>query len=190
MARALLCIALVALTACTGDGDGLNELRAETRRQRAVVRDLQEELGRAEARIRSMEREARKPPPPPAPGRFVDLWGGGPTMNGPFLALPRLGTFKWRCDLRNRYFRIVYANGGATTTVGYDTPGPGKQVTLHSGGTVGATVRAGQPVTWIVTHRHPPGFIRAHVSVTPAMSDHGKCFLAGVTVEEAGRPYD
>ncbi|HEV2756104.1 MAG TPA: hypothetical protein VG318_10065 [Actinomycetota bacterium] len=190
MTRALVCIALVVLSGCTANGDGVEELDAALRRERAALRDAQQDLGRAKARIQSMEREARRPPPPPAPGRYVDLWGGGPTMHGPFLALPRFGTFKWRCSVRNHYFRIVYANAGATATVEYDTPGPGKHVTLHSGGTVGATVRAGQPVTWRLTHRHPPGFIRAHVSVTPAVSKHDNCFLADVQVREAGRPYD
>ncbi len=190
MSRALSLLLLVALTACSGESSRLDDLRAELRRERAASRDLARDLGRAQAQIRSMEREARKPPPPPPPERFVDLWGGGPTIGGPFLALPRLGTFKWRCDLRHRYFRIVYVNGGATTEVSYDTPGPGRVATLHSGDSLGATIDSGQTVSWTVTHRHPPGFVRARVAVTPDRTPRGNCRLADVRVVETGRHYE
>ena len=190
MRRLLPALVAVLLASCAPDTGDADRLRARLREERDVTELLAGDLGRARANIRSMEREARKPSPPPDPARFVDLWYGGPTMAGTFLALPRLGVLRWRCNLRNDYFRILYLNGGATTTVAYDTPGPGKEATLHSGGSLGATIRAGQTVTWTITHRHPPGFIRARISVTPEVSDHGSCVLDRVELRATGRAYD
>jgi hypothetical protein len=189
MPRRLPVLVALLLASCTPDTGDADRLRAELREERDVAEQLAGDLGRARARIRSMEREARKPPPPD-PARFVDLWYGGPTMGGTFLALPRLGVLRWRCNVRNHYFRILYLNGGATTHVEYDTPGAGKRSTLHSGGTLEATIRAGQTVTWTITHRHPPGFIRARISVTPEVSDHGSCVLDRVELQATGRAYD
>lgn len=176
MGRLLPCLLVAALVAGCSPRDA------------APAGDLRSELAQARARIRALEKKASEPAPPPDPARYVDLWGGGPTMRGAFLALPRLGVLRWSCA--RGYFRIVYENRAATTHVAYDTPGPGRSSTTHPGDSVGATVRAGETVTWTITHRHPPGFIRARIAVTPERSPGGGCLLGDVELRETGRLYD
>lgn len=171
---------------CSGGSADLDRLRAEAEGSRAVAEELRGDLGRARTRIASLERSAAARPSPP--GGVVALGGGGPTMRGPLLALPRLGLFRWACG--PNYFRIVFEPGPATVRVEYDTPGPGQDRTVHPGASVGASIHSGQTVTWRVTHRHPPGFVRALVTVTPLRTDRGECLLSRVEVEQSARLYD
>lgn len=110
-------------------------------------------------------------------------------MRGPLVALPRLGLLRWTCD-RDYGFRVVFEGYGASVYVDYHVPGFNSARTIHPGQSLGATVAPGQSVVWTITHRHEPGFIRAHVEVTTARSKHGNCLIPEVRLRETGRLYD
>lgn len=186
MARLLPCIALVlTFAACNGDaqpptpGSRLAEARD-------ALRILGRDLAEARDRIDELEQQAVV-----EGDRYVDLRGGGPTMRGALLALPRLGTMRWKCD-DDFGFRIVFTPAGATVEVelDYETDAAGSHRSLHPGQTLGATFAAGETVRWTITHRHPPGFVRAHVDVTAERSKRGNCLLPSVGLEETARLYD
>lgn len=186
MARILPCIILVlAFAACNGDAQP-----GTPGSQLAEARDALKVLGRdlAEARDRIDELEQQAVV---ERDRYVDLWGGGPTMRGALLALPRLGTMRWKCD-DDFGFRVVFTPAGATVEVelDYETDAAGSHRSLHPGQTLGATFAAGETVSWTITHRHPPGFIRAHVDVTAERSKHGSCILPSVRMRESARVYE
>ncbi len=87
---------------------------------------------------------------------------------------------------------LVFTASPATVdvSVDYETADAGSHGPLHPGQTRGATIAAGETVHWTITHRHPPGFIRARVVVTADRTGHGECLLTGVSVEQTARPYD
>lgn len=185
MARLLLCIALV-LSACSDDAPRAKPVGSQLVEAREALQVLGRDLAKARDRVDELERQVVV-----ERGRYVDLWGGGPTMRGPLLALPRLGTMRWTCD-KDFGFRIVFAASGPTVDVDldYETDAAGSHRPLHPGQTIGATVAAGETVAWTITHRHPPGFIRAQVEIETARSKHGYCLLPEVRVVETSRLYD
>lgn len=172
----LACIAAaLAFVACQGSG------AAPAPRVDSLVADLREARDRIDELERQVVVERDR--------YLVDLWDGGPTARGPLLALPRLGTMRWTCD-PDYGFRIEFTDVVASVHVSYDTPAASRAGIVHPGDDVGATVRAGEPVTWTITHRHEPGFIRARVDVTAARGKRGGCLLPKVGVEETARLYD
>lgn len=190
MARILLCtVVLLGLTACTGAGDDAARERARTTTAdladaRGRVARLRDRLAEARDRVDELERQTVIDR-----DRYVDLWSGGPTVRGTFLALPRLGVMRWTCH-DNDGFRIVFEGRGASVRVAYDTPTASGARMVHPGKSLEATVGEGESVAWTITHRHKPGFIRAHVDVATARSRHGNCLLPVVRLEERGRLYD
>ena len=189
MARILLSILLVAgLGACNGDsghaeGERPPASSAGLVRAQAEIALLREQLADAKDRAEDLEREAAADA-----NRYVDLWTGGPTIRGQFLALPRLGVMRWTCG--DRGFRITFHGYGASVYVAYETADESRGRMIHPGRSLAATVAEGESAAWTITHRHKPGFIRAHVDVTTARSKHGNCLLPTFTVEEASRLYD
>lgn len=176
---------LLSLTACTGgpSDERADRLTADLADARARISRLDGDLAEARDRIDELERRAQVDR-----GRYVDLWTGGPTVRGTFLALPRLGVMRWTCD--GASFRIVFEGRGASVHVTLDAPDVSKARMVHPGRSLAATVSVGDSVDWTITHRHKPGFIRAHVDVATATSKHGNCLLPVVRVEERGRLYD
>ena len=191
MARIFLSILLVVgLAACEAGDDErdaalhgrVQALSATLEETRAQAARFERHLERERGRVRTLRDELERT-------RGVDLWTGGPTIGGTFLALPRLGTFDWTCD-DDRRFRIAFEGGGASVRVAYETPARADSRMLHSDDRMRAVLEAGQAMTWTVTHRHKPGFIRARVHVTTARSKHGNCLLPTVRLEERARLYD
>lgn len=178
MARVAMCIGLLlGLGACNAED-------ADEARLRERVAALSADLERARDRVDELERQTLV-----EHDRSVDLWRGGPTMRGVLLGLPRLGVMRWTCG--DGYgFRVVFTPAGASVHVSHHSPLAGAARMLHPGQSMGATIRAGESANWTITHRHPPGFIRAHVNVTAERSKHGNCLLPKVRMEETGRLYD
>jgi hypothetical protein len=96
---------------------------------------------------------------------------------------------RWTCR-DDDTFRIVFEGRGASVHVAYDAPGASRARMVHPGRSLTATVTVGESVAWTITHRHEPGFVRAHVEVATARSRHGNCHLPVVRLEERGRLYD
>ena len=193
MARLLLCLLLLVPVACSGGDDArLSARLADSRREiDALTADLEKARRRADearARAEELERDLIHRSDVDR-ARFVDLWGGGPTMSGPFLALPRLGVMRWTCDDRGR-FRVSVAAGGASVHASYDAAGRTASRMLHSARRLRATLAAGDTGTWTITHRHPPGFIRARVEVRTARSKRGSCLLPSFTVTTTAHLYE
>ena len=192
MARFLLSILLVttALASCdAGDDERDAALQGRVQALSATLDDtraraarLERHLERERRRVRTLRVELERT-------RGVDLWTGGPTIAGTFLALPRLGTLDWTCDDARR-FHVTFGAGGASVRVAYETPARARSRMLHSDDTMRASLAAGEAMTWTITHRHKPGFIRARVHVTTARSNHGNCLLPTVRLEERARLYD
>lgn len=189
MARLVPCIALLlGLAACEGDPDAAR-LLARSEALAARADDLVAERDDARARARQLARRLEAASSRLERDRTVDVWTGGPTIGGAFLALPRLGVLRWTCDDARR-FHLGFAPGGASVRVQYRTSDRSRSRMVHPDGRMRATVGAGETMTWTITHRHPPGFIRASVDVATATSRHGNCLLARVALEERGRLYD
>ena len=187
MARLLLCIALVLGPAgCSDDPQRVRAPDSRLAEAREALQVLGRDLAAARDRVDELERQVDV-----EQGRYVDLWGGGPTMRGPLLALPRLGAMRWKCD-DDFGFRIVFEPAGATVEVDldYSTDAAGSHRPLHPGQSLGATIAAGETVSWRITSRHPPGFIRAHVDVTAERSKQGSCILPSIRLRESARVYE
>ena len=192
MARVFLSILLlVGLAACEGGApdDKDAALHGKVQALSASLEDTRAQAARLKRRLERERRRAGELRGDLRRTRGVDLWTGGPTVRGTFLALPRLGSWRWTCD-DDYGFRIVFEPGGASVHATYDSPDLSSARIVHPGQSLGATVAAGESVAWTITHRHKPGFVRAHVDVTTARSKHGNCLLPAVRVEERGRLYD
>lgn len=189
MARLFLCIVLLlGAGACDGEPEKPAAERSPASsaglvRAQAQIGLLRERLAAAKDRVDELEREAEA-----EKHRYVDLWTDGPTIRGQFLALPRLGVMRWTCG--DRGFRVAFEGYGASVYVAYETADASRARMVHPGKSLVATVAEGESVGWTITHRHKPGFIRAHVDVTTARSERGNCLLPIFSVEEEGRLYD
>lgn len=171
---------------CQTSDDTEDRLRTQLDEARARIATLEDDVAALqkpapEKRRQSIDKE-----------RYADLWGGGPTIGGPLVALPRLGILRWRCDDDKR-FRFVFRPAGASVTVAYVTGGGARRSTTLQPGNAVTTpwVEMGQDVRWTVTYRHKPGFVRGDITVKPQLSPkRGSCLATVSSMEINGHHWE
>lgn len=189
MARLVLCLTLAVFVGCRANGDDGARLLGRVQALTASLDDARSHSSRVERRLEGEHRRRLALERKLERSDDFDLGSGGPTIGGPLLALPRLGTFRWGCDDARR-FDVVFSTAGASVHARYETQGETRREMLHSDDEMTAVVAAGETVSWTITYRHLPGFVRARVQVSTEASKHGLCLLPSVRVEQTGRHYD
>lgn len=193
MRRAWVGLAVIAILAAgcdPGETDRLRDrmeaarseadaARREAREAEAALEAATRKLARTRRRLARTRLDLRRTRSEVA--KVVDLGRPG---RGLVVALPSLGSLRWRCDDARR-FSFTFAPDDATVTVHYSVDGEVTTERLHPGEElVGPFVDPGVHQEWTVTYRHEPGPISAGIFVDPSV-EQGACVIRDFTMEES-----